>query len=262
MKIGILYICTGKYSIFWRKFYDSAEHFFLPDTEKHYFVFTDSIEILETKNIHVRYESPKGFPLDSLMRFEMFLSVKDQLSEMDYVFFFNSNMQFMKSIGYEIIPSNVKSNLVALLQPGLYLSDRKQYPYERNKKSSAYIPFNNASIYHYYMGSLNGGKTDAFMELCEECGKNIREDLKNGYIAIFHDESHLNFYLHGKDVLGLDPSFGYPEDSVLPFEPKILILDKIKHGGKYFDKVPQKSYSLRLYLRLKRIYSALIWKFQ
>jgi hypothetical protein len=28
MKIGILYICTGKYVFFWESFYRSAEHFF------------------------------------------------------------------------------------------------------------------------------------------------------------------------------------------------------------------------------------------
>ena len=39
MKIGIFYICTGKYSIFWKGFFDSCEQFFLPQVEKKYYVF-------------------------------------------------------------------------------------------------------------------------------------------------------------------------------------------------------------------------------
>ncbi len=29
MRIGILYICTGRYSIFWKKFYQSTEKSFM-----------------------------------------------------------------------------------------------------------------------------------------------------------------------------------------------------------------------------------------
>ena len=31
MRIGILYICTGKYDIFWKDFYLSAERYFMQD---------------------------------------------------------------------------------------------------------------------------------------------------------------------------------------------------------------------------------------
>ena len=45
MKIAILYICTGKYNIFWKDFYTSCEKNFIPNSEKHYFVFTDAENI-------------------------------------------------------------------------------------------------------------------------------------------------------------------------------------------------------------------------
>lgn len=41
-KIAILYICTGKYDIFWEDFYKTSEKYFLNNSEKHYFVFTDA----------------------------------------------------------------------------------------------------------------------------------------------------------------------------------------------------------------------------
>lgn len=262
MKIGVLYICTGKYSVFWESFHQSSEEFFLPQEEKKYFVFTDDPKILNSSNIYVEYESPKGFPMDSLLRFDMFLSIKDQLLEMDYIYFFNSNMKFVKYIGHEILPTDVNSGLVALVHPGYYNKRNQSYPYERNIMSTAYMKYRSNTNYRYFMGSLNGGETQAYLKLSEECSKNVHIDMENGLMAVYHDESHLNYYLHGKDVLELSPEFGFPEDSTISFVPKVLILNKMKHAGKYFDKLPQKSYGLRLFLKLKRIYSSLKWRFQ
>ena len=66
MKIGIFYICTGKYSIFWKGFFESCEQFFLPQVEKKYYVFTDASDIQDTNNIKTYYKQSQGFPLDSI----------------------------------------------------------------------------------------------------------------------------------------------------------------------------------------------------
>ena len=42
MKAAILYIATGKYTVFWKEFYESFEKNFLPQTKKTYFLFTDA----------------------------------------------------------------------------------------------------------------------------------------------------------------------------------------------------------------------------
>ncbi|MES2416414.1 MAG: glycosyl transferase, partial [Patescibacteria group bacterium] len=63
MKIGILYICTGNYTIFWKEFYLSIEKNFINDIEKHYFVFTDNDQIdfeNENPNIHRIYQKDLG----------------------------------------------------------------------------------------------------------------------------------------------------------------------------------------------------------
>ena len=67
--------------------------------------------------------------------------------------------------------------------------------------------------------------------MCEVLNNNINEDLKKGIIAVWHDESHLNSYLVDKKVKLLNPSYGYPEDWDLPFNPKIMILDKRKFAS-------------------------------
>ena len=44
-KVGMLYICTGKYTVFWPEFYRTFNEKFLPNCEKEYFVFTDASTI-------------------------------------------------------------------------------------------------------------------------------------------------------------------------------------------------------------------------
>ena len=41
-RVAMLYLCTGKYQVFWPEFYRSFEAHFLPDCEKHNLVFTDA----------------------------------------------------------------------------------------------------------------------------------------------------------------------------------------------------------------------------
>ena len=51
MRIGILYICTGKYDIFWKDFYLSAERYFMQDQSFiiEYYVFTDSPKLYDER---------------------------------------------------------------------------------------------------------------------------------------------------------------------------------------------------------------------
>ena len=35
-KVAVLYIATGKYTVFWPEFYESAEKYLLKDCEVHY----------------------------------------------------------------------------------------------------------------------------------------------------------------------------------------------------------------------------------
>ena len=51
MRIGILYICTGKYDIFGKDFYLSAERYFMQDQSFiiEYYVFTDSPKLYERR---------------------------------------------------------------------------------------------------------------------------------------------------------------------------------------------------------------------
>ena len=139
IKVAILYICTGRYNHFFSGFYDSCEKFFLKnEAEKDYFVFTDDLNISSNLNVHIIKKECRGFPMDSLFRFEMFLEIEDKLKNYDYIYFFNSNMFFVKPIGIEFLPTD-NIGLSAVIHPGFYNRPSCLYPFERSKKSTAYI---------------------------------------------------------------------------------------------------------------------------
>jgi hypothetical protein len=260
MKIAIIYICTGKYSIFWREFYDSANRYLLMGHSKHYFVFTDSPDILEDTDVTIIPRQSAGFPADSLMRFEMFLQIREQLLSFDYSFFFNSNMKFTGFVGEEIIPTVEQGGITAVIHPGYYNRRSFWFPYERRRISEAYVSCRrkNTSM-KYFAGAIIGGSTSQFMELSVTCWNQIIKDQSNGILAVFHDESHINSFLSGRKVLALSPSYAFPEDWNIPYEPKIVIRDKTKHDPLYFTKVKNNSLPFRIYRKLRFTLASLIW---
>lgn len=230
MRIAILYICTGKYDIFWKDFYSGSEKYFLTDTQKHYFVFTDAEKIFneENKNIHKIYQKNLGWPDNTLMRFDIFSNIISELNNFDYIFFFNADLCFLKDVNSEeFIPLNDK-NLLATIHPGYFNKKNNKFQYERNNLSTAFIP--QGSGEKYFAGGLNGGKTKYFVEAILKIKENINIDKKNKITAVWNDESHWNNYLlNRKDIKILDPGYLYPESSNIKFDKKIMIRDKRKY---------------------------------
>lgn len=84
MKIGILYIGIGRYSIFFKGFYESCEKYFLPKSEKTYYIFSDK-ELKEWEgrgNIRLIKEKDYGWPGNTLYRFHMFKKIEEELKKM------------------------------------------------------------------------------------------------------------------------------------------------------------------------------------
>jgi hypothetical protein len=226
-KVAILYICTGKYDVFWKEFYESYEENFLKNSHKEYFVFTDAQSLMyedKCDRIHKIFQKQLGWPYDTLMRFSMFDSISQQLMKFDYVFFMNANCKCVSEITEdEFLPK--KKDILVVQHPGEYNKKPSRYSYDRNPKSTAYIPKGEGK--YYICGGINGGRTNAYLELVAELKQNVDTDLQNNVIAKWHDESHINHYIYVHDNWEmLSPSYCYAEDWNLPFEPKILVREK------------------------------------
>ena len=234
MNIAILYIATGRYITFWNDFFKSAEKYFITEATKHYFVFTDSqnpIEGEDTKRVERIYQQKLGWPYDTLMRFEIFLKAENELQQMDYIFFFNANMKFIAPVDKNFLP--IEKGLLGVKHPMFYNKKRELYTYETNPNSLAYIPENDGE--YYFMGGLNGGKTNDYLKLIHTLDQRIKKDLENNIIALWHDESHLNRYLfENKDIVLVHPeNYGVPEGNKKILNPKIIIQNKshYRFGG-------------------------------
>lgn len=228
-KIAILYICTGKYEVFWKKFYKSSIKRLIPDYSKDYYVFTDAVSIYkeEQKNVHKIEQRCLGWPYDTLMRFHMFLQIEEELNTYDYIFFFNANSYIPRKItAQEFLPE--KEHLLFVQHPGMYRSNPEEFTFERNPESRAYIPMGEGRV--YVCGGINGGRSDEYLKVIRELKYRIDEDLSKDIIAVYHDESQINRYVYENEGYKLlPPSYCYPEGWKMPFPKKIIILDKSKY---------------------------------
>lgn len=237
-KVGILYICCGRYNVFWPGFYESAEKLLLNDCDKHYFVYTDAIddERFKHPNVTVIPQKNLGYPDSTLKRFEMFVRDETKFEGMDYLLFFNSNLVIKKRITRTDLGLIDGTNLVATLHPGYVNKNNQKFPYERSINSKAYIAPGDGTS--YFAGGLQGGTTQAYLNAAKEISANINQDLSEGVIAIWHDESHWNTYLKEQEAVhALGPEYLQPEGWALPKVAKILIKNKdVWYGNAYLRR--------------------------
>lgn len=230
MKICVLVIATNKYINFIQTLLDSIENNFLTDHDISCLLFTDN-EIEEVSdNVKISKIEHESWPGITLKRFHYFLKERQYISQFDYCFYIDADMRVVGKVGDEIL-----GDLVGTIHPGRFHQEPDEYNYERNEKSTAYVPFGGGS--KYYIGSFNGGKPEHFLKMSEVLSKNIDIDLENGIIAVWHDESHMNrYFIDNPPDIELSPSYSYPEavinnptwagGHVKKYEPLIFALDK------------------------------------
>lgn len=204
MKIGHLIIATNRYIEFAKPLINSSIKYFLPSHNVTTFLFTNMS--FNMKDVICIDQEHHPWPGMTLRRYEIILKNKDVISNMDYIFYTDVDMLFVNSIGDEIL-----GDLVATVHPGYYNSPPKDMPHETDIKSKAYVQLSDRK--KYYAGGFNGGKKDTFFNMATSICENIKKDLEWGYIAKWHDESHLNRYLidHPPSIT-LDPSYCFPKD--------------------------------------------------
>lgn len=233
--IALCTVATGKYACFVKGFIESARKYFLPDQNVKYFIFTDQILAIEGDDIVIIRWPHKKWPLSTLMRFKAYHENKDLFDNMDYVFSYDVDALFVNNVGNEILGKSV-----GVLHPGYYKKDligtnALNGLVEKNPHSSVFLHSKKASK-QYFAGGFYGGQTDVFKKLVSECYFTVTRDLQSGIVAVWHDETHLNYYfLNNPPEIKLSPAYCYPEDGAINpnyahikyEEPKIVVLNKI-----------------------------------
>jgi histo-blood group ABO system transferase len=227
MKICLLLIATNHYIQFVNPLLESVERNFLNGHDVSAVLFTDHELEEASENIKVSKIEHENWPIPTLKRYHYFCKESEYISNFDYCFYLDVDMKIVGKVGDEIL-----GDLVATQHPGFWYRDRNMFSYERRNQSTAYVPFNEGTM--YYAGGFNGGSTTHFLKMSETIVANVNKDFDNGIVAEWHDESHMNrYFINNKPTIELSPSYCFPEAAFynpqgwyVPFEPKILALEK------------------------------------
>ena len=178
-------------------------------------------ELRKMHGVNIIPTEPVEWPMPTLMRYHLFLQQEEKLKSYDYIFYVDIDMMWKNIVGDEILP---KKGLTAAPHPGYCL--RKEYypPYEPNELSTAYIKRPGRVTQEegkprfrpeYYAGGFQGGKATPYIEAMKRMKERIDKDFKNGYTAIWNDESHWNFELsENPPEIMLTPSYIYPHSLI------------------------------------------------
>ena len=225
-KLGILYIATGPYIHFWPRFYNSMNKYFCNDLEHKYIVFTDDSqnEVFNgCENVQFVNIENMPWPLITLLRFHFFEKEKKRLEELDYVVFLNANIECCREVHTNELFGD--TDLFFTSHPGYYKEKPRYLVLERNKKSTAYVPYRKNT--KYVIGAFFGGTSDAFIRMSGELKDAIEKDLKRNYIARWHDESHLNkYFAYHQNNRVISPAYCYPFGFEIPMEKILKSVDK------------------------------------
>jgi histo-blood group ABO system transferase len=141
----------------------------------------------------------------------------------DYLFMCDADMRFVGTVGDEIL-----GDVVATIHPGFFSQPADGCSFDRNPNSRAFVRPGTGR--RYYAGGFQGGRTEHYMAAVQTIAGRIDEDEANGVMALWHDESHWNRYLVDQPpMVELSPAYCYPEGWRLPFEQRLLALNK-NHG--------------------------------
>jgi hypothetical protein len=198
-----------------------------------------------------------GWPEATLYRYRFIHDSSDTLSE-EILMYLDSDMKVLQDFTNEIFRSDWKEGLALVQHPGYHRNSggRGAYDYltnpkmllkdklyllkgnsglgawEDNKQSSSYVEPNNRKTYVH--GAVWIGQREQFLEMCKVLATNVTSDLKFGYIAKWHDESHLNWYYANRPCTLLDVRFSWYKGfrNLRNIEPFICTVEKEKGEGR------------------------------
>ena len=230
-KVAICFIGTGRYIDFLPNYWERVESNFLPNTEKHFFVFTDGELEGTPDNVTVVQQEHLDWPYVTLLRFQIINKAKKELSGFSRVVFMDADTLVVDTVTEEEFISD--KPLFGVHHPchflGMQPHDRHPGAFEINPKSKAGIlEDDDTSV--YFQGCLWGGQVPYVLDMIDELESRTQKDLDRNIIAQWHDESQMNkfFCERREDVHVMGPEYAYPEvfSQYCNFEPKIVHLAK------------------------------------
>jgi hypothetical protein len=223
-KIAIIGVMTNKYINYFPKYYETIKEYFLPNTQKHFFSFTDQLNFpyFKGKNdITIVPTKHLPMPWTMLLTFHHMNRIIPQLKEYSHIIYVDTDMYFQ----VPVLEKDFFTFPEPLFAVRHHAYVNKQGEFDFSSKSLASVKKGD-DLSTYWLASFYGGKRDEAIKMIKEIKRRIDVDIKNNVVARYVDESHLNKYLiDNKDsVHSVSPAYSYPSMKPIPFPFKKTVV--------------------------------------
>ncbi|XP_073351134.1 globoside alpha-1,3-N-acetylgalactosaminyltransferase 1-like [Pagrus major] len=225
VSIAATVFSVGKYTKFLKDFLETAEQHFFVGFNVRMYVFTDrpeevpQVKMAAGRELIVRLvPSSNRWQEISARRMEIIqkLIEEELVDQIDYIFCLDVDSLFHARWGTESL-----GELVAVIHPGYFKSERRGLDYERRPASRACMAADEGDF--YYCGGAFGGAVKDVHLLAKTCRENFEADAKENIEAIWQEESHLNRYMWlNKPSKLLSPEYLWQD--MVPREPEIRVV--------------------------------------
>ena len=238
--IGIFTIATKHYIEHWKRLIESLDQVIFENIKIRIYIFTDNLRFCEDvskQNSKFDYsfvEIPSlGWPEATLLRYRYISSIMYNCEE-DVLMYLDADMLATQDFSELITGDSFYNGIALVSHPGfwrpkklkkiLFYVENPKYiisdirmrliqgalgSWERSSLSEAFVP--RICRKNYVCGGVWLGRRRDFQSMVENLNKSVDEDLKNGFMAIWHDESHLNRWSSENCHTVLSPSYCYDE---------------------------------------------------
>ena len=255
--VGVVTVATNRYVDYWHAMALSADVHLFPDREVVLHVFTDRLPdiramVSDFSNVIVNPLpiDALGWPEATLLRYEVFDSYRSDL-EQRLLMHLDADMLLVDDVGLELHPADWPNGIALVRHPGFRRPDGRDGlalyakspvlvakdavrrvrvgglgTWETDPGSRAFVPRRKRET--YVCGGTWFGLREPFRAMVGELATRTRADLKEGRIAVWHDESHLNWFAanHRTALLGSEYCYAAGFSNVDDLTPKIVAVDQ------------------------------------
>jgi hypothetical protein len=227
--VDVVSVATNGYEKYFVNLVTSADKYLTTKKNAIFHIFTDNPEkimknCVELKNVTICYHNIPSYqwPEATLIRYRLICENQAHfLSQV--ILYLDADMLFKSFVGPELYPENWKNGLAFVQHPGYWSKNWKltfspryffkfiKYggigTWETRESSSAFTERKFRRV--YCCGGIWMGKRERLIDFARLMFESVEIDEKNGVIAVWHDESHLNKFVAYNNVTVLSPEYCY-----------------------------------------------------
>jgi len=237
---------TAGYLKYAKELGESFSSTFFPGAEIRYLVFTDNVGqvqrwIFPDRVTVIGVEiTHKPWPTSTISRYEDYKN-SAELLQSELVLFIDADMKIISEVPSTFEPKMWPNEIALVRHPGFYRKDemvrtgmRRFLPtqtealgsWEDRPESQAYVP--TRSRKHYVCGGVWMASPRAAIKICSLLSSRIDTDERRDVMAVWHDESHLNWWAANNEHAILSPEYCFVRtySELDELTPRIEALDK------------------------------------